>query len=67
VINKPLKQQIMIDEIFNVCMYFLYDVADFLGTSYEAVNVWFFCVIEPIVFILMLVRIMQLKSLKASS
>jgi hypothetical protein len=57
----------MIDEIFNVCMYFLYDVADFLGTSYEAVNVWFFCVIEPIVFILMLVRIMQLKSLKASS
>tara|TARA_R110002050_G_scaffold67665_3_gene146699 strand:+ start:840 stop:1013 length:174 start_codon:yes stop_codon:yes gene_type:complete len=57
----------MIDEIFNICMYFLYDVADFLGTSYEAVNVWFFCVIEPIVFILMVLRIINLKSLKGST
>lgn len=40
----------MVDAVFNACVVFLLTLARMLGMTYEAVNVWIFCVIEPIVF-----------------
>lgn len=40
----------MIDAVFNACVVFLLALADLLGTTYETINVWIFCVIEPIAF-----------------
>ena len=36
------------DYIFEKCVVFLHWIARKLGTSYEAVNVWVFCVIWPL-------------------
>lgn len=36
-----------IDNIFNWCVYFLYDVAGLLGITYEEINVWLFVFILP--------------------
>ena len=37
----------MIDKLFWDCVRLLHWAAKKLGTTYEAVNVWFFCVIWP--------------------
>ena len=44
----------MIDEVFNWCVEILELYANRWGMTYEALNVWIFCVIEPIVFFIML-------------
>lgn len=41
----------MIDFIFNACVIFLQALARLLGTTYETVNVWIFCILEPIAFL----------------
>ncbi len=46
----------MTDRIFQLCVDLLVWLARLLGTSYEVVNVWIFCVIWPI-FTLLLVGI----------
>jgi hypothetical protein len=38
----------MIDTIFNLCVQLLLWLADLLGITYEAVNVWIFVIIWPI-------------------
>jgi hypothetical protein len=38
----------MTDYIFEKCVVFLHWLARKLGTTYEAVNVWLFCVIWPL-------------------
>jgi hypothetical protein len=43
------------NEIFNWCVELLKWGAQKLGTSYEVINVWIFCIIEPIVFFGMLI------------
>lgn len=40
----------MFDAVFNACVVFLLALARMLGTTYETVNVWIFCIIEPIAF-----------------
>lgn len=40
-----------IDNIFNWCVYFLYDVAGVLGITYEEINVWLFVIIVPCVLL----------------
>lgn len=40
----------MINVIFDACVVFLLALARMLGTTYEAVNVWIFCVTVPIAF-----------------
>jgi hypothetical protein len=45
----------MINEIFDWCVHLLEWGAERLGTTYVAINVWIFCIIEPIVFLGMLV------------
>ena len=38
--------QLMI-EVCNWCIQFLYKASDFLGISYEEINVWLFIIIQP--------------------
>ena len=45
----------MINEIFDWCVHLLEWGAERLGTTYVAINVWIFCIIEPIVFLGMLI------------
>jgi hypothetical protein len=43
------------NEIFNWCVELLQWGAQKLGTTYEVINVWIFCIIEPILFFGMLI------------
>ena len=47
------------NEIFNWCVELLQWGALKLGTTYEVINVWIFCIIEPIVFLGMLIFIIR--------
>lgn len=47
------------DEIFDYCVRLLENGAEFFGTTYKAINVWIFCIIEPIIFLLMLYIIIR--------
>ena len=47
------------NQIFKWCVEFLQFYAKVFHTTYEALNVWIFCIIEPIIFILMLVIIVN--------
>lgn len=42
----------MISRIFSLCVDWLYWLAGVFGTTYAAVNVWIFCVIGPVVFLI---------------
>lgn len=44
----------MMNKVFYWCVQILELYAKKLGTSYEVINVWIFCIIEPIVFLMML-------------
>jgi hypothetical protein len=37
-----------IDLVFNWCVIALYEVAGWLGITYEEINVWLFCVAWPV-------------------
>ena len=39
---------IWIDTVFDLCVRFLYYTANFLGISYEEINVWLFVIILPV-------------------
>lgn len=41
----------MIDAIFYACVALLMQIAAYFDTTYEAVNVWIFCVIWPAITI----------------
>ena len=59
------------NKVFYWCVDILVLYAKKLGITYEAINVWIFCIIEPIVFLLMLGIIIRqarrLRSLKKST
>ena len=38
--------QVMV-EVCNWCISFLYKASDYLGMSYEEINVWLFIIIQP--------------------
>jgi hypothetical protein len=51
--------------IFDGCVYLLQNIAAYFGTTYKAINVWIFCIIEPIIFFIMLAVIYtQAKKIK---
>jgi len=50
----------MIHEIFQLCVDALVIVAKMFDTTYEAVNVWLFCVIAPLVIVGMVIYIIIL-------
>jgi hypothetical protein len=47
------------DIIFKLCVDVLIFLANVLGITYQEINVWIFCIIEPIVFIYMLTLIIK--------
>ena len=44
-----------VDAIFNICVYLLVDLSDFIGISYEAINIWIFVIIQPLFIIIFFV------------
>ena len=50
-----------IDKTFDFCVQLLFDVADIIGISYEEINVWIFCVIWPILTLIMFAEILRLR------
>jgi len=53
----------MIDQIFDACVIFLIFLANLLGITYKAINVWIFVVIWP-AFTLGLIIIVILQQMK---
>ena len=49
------------DNLFDACVEFLRWLGDIVGLSYKEINIWIFVIIEPIIFILMLLWILKLK------
>ena len=49
------------DQTFNFCVYLLYDLANILGISYEEINIWIFCVIWPIVSLILFAEVIRLR------
>jgi hypothetical protein len=43
-----------VNSLFDWCVRILIDGANLLGISYNEINIWIFCIIEPIAFVLML-------------
>ena len=41
-----------IDTVFRICVYILVDLADLIGISYEALNIWVFVIIQPLLIII---------------
>ena len=41
-----------VDTIFKICVYILLDLADLIGISYEALNIWIFIIIQPLLIII---------------
>ena len=54
------------DNLFDACVEFLRWLAGIVGLSYKEINIWIFVIIEPIIFILMLLWILKLKNPKSS-
>ena len=50
------------DNLFDTCVEFLGWLGDVVGLSYKEINIWIFVIIEPIIFILMLVWIIRLRN-----
>ena len=41
-----------VDTIFKICVYILVDLADLIGISYEAINIWIFVIIQPLLILM---------------
>ena len=52
---------IWIDETFNFCVRFLYEIGGILGITYEEINVWLFCIIWPFLTLIMFGEILRLR------
>ena len=50
-----------IDAIYNFCVQLLIDSAKFLGISYEEINVWLFCVIWPLLSLVLFAEVVRLR------
>ena len=46
-----MNYQLIINDIFDYCVALLIHLARLCGMTYEEINVWFFIVVEPVVFV----------------
>jgi hypothetical protein len=46
--------QQFVDSLFKLCVQLLLAGAHALGISYNEINIWIFCILEPIAFFIML-------------
>jgi hypothetical protein len=49
----------MIDRVFNLCVDILVSLASLFGTTYEAINIWIFCVIWPLFTVFLILSIFR--------
>ena len=49
-----------IDAIFRYCVVLLVNIAKLLGISYEALNIWVFIIIQPLIILLLFLWILRL-------
>lgn len=52
--------QYLVNSVFDLCVKALEILAKRVGMSYEEVNIWIFCIIEPVVFVVMLFIIIRM-------
>jgi hypothetical protein len=51
----PIRSGIeIIDGLFNICVQILMWTADLFGVSYNTINIWIFCVIWPILTVVLI-------------
>ena len=50
-----------IDAIFRYCVVLLVNVAKVLGISYEALNIWVFIIIQPMIIVVLLIWALRLQ------
>jgi hypothetical protein len=49
------------NDIFNLCVKLLEDLARIFGITYEEINVLIFCIIGPVIFMIQILLIIKLK------
>lgn len=49
------------ETIFNLCVALLLDLADFTGMTYKEINVWIFCIIWPVLTIILCINNIRLR------
>ena len=49
------------NNLFYICVDFLHWLEKKLHLSYEEINIWIFIIIEPIIFLIMLIWIIRLR------
>lgn len=47
------------NEIFDFCVQILFQIADIFDITYKEANVWVFVILEPIIFIILLLIILK--------
>ena len=55
-----------IDVIYDFCVQLLIDTAKYLGISYEEINVWLFCVIWPLLSLIVFAEVIRLRVIQKS-
>ena len=50
-----------IDTVFNFCVLLLVDLANILGITYEEINVWIFCIIWPLLSLILFAEVIRLR------
>ena len=50
-----------IDAIFRYCVVLLVDVAKVFGISYEALNIWVFIIIQPLIIVFLFLWMLRLR------
>lgn len=55
------------NNLFYKCVSILKWLAELLNMTYEEVNIWIFIIIEPVIFILMLIYIIVLRNKNKST
>lgn len=55
------------NNLFYKCVSILKWLAELLNMTYEEVNVWIFIIIEPVIFLLMLIYIIVLRNKNKSN
>ncbi|HNW90124.1 MAG TPA: hypothetical protein PKN48_10710 [Bacteroidales bacterium] len=53
----------MMNQFFDLCVWLLQVSANFLGISYQAINIWLFVIIHPLITLLFLLLFVR-KSIK---
>jgi hypothetical protein len=49
----------IVDGLFDLCVRFLLWLADLFGVSYQAINIWIFCVLWPVLTVALIVVVIR--------